>query len=126
MSHHTCHAHECPMLVPPRLFMCLPHWRSLAKVTRDAVWREYRPGQEIRKNPSLRYLAVQRFAVGEACMRSELSAKIASRYFEEAMTFRQRCIDKGLGDPLGPELLRVRDALIPPPRARARKVKHAS
>lgn len=120
---HTCHAHDCEVDVPPAMFMCKPHWYSLCKPTRDAIWREYRPRQEVTKRPSLRYLAVQRFAVGEALARAGGSVKTASRYFEEGQTFRQRCIEGGLGDPFDETLLLVRDRLIPPPRVRR---KHAS
>ena len=33
------------------------------KQLREAVWSEYRPGQEIDKRPSAEYMAVQRAAV---------------------------------------------------------------
>lgn len=60
---HTCHAHACTRAVPPRMFMCRAHWFSLRKPIRDAIWNEYRSGQEIDKRPSLRYLAVQQRAI---------------------------------------------------------------
>lgn len=37
---------------------CREHWFKLPKQLRDAVWRAYRPGQEITKTPSVRYLVV--------------------------------------------------------------------
>lgn len=37
---------------------CKTHWFSLPKFLRDAVWREYRSGQEIRKDPSTGYIVV--------------------------------------------------------------------
>lgn len=46
MRQHGCHAKECPMAVPPKMFMCKKHWYRLPKDMRDAVWREYNPGQE--------------------------------------------------------------------------------
>ena len=46
---HVCHARGCTIPVPPKLFMCKRHWFSLPKIMRDAVWREYQPGQEQRK-----------------------------------------------------------------------------
>lgn len=49
---HHCHAHGCTRAVPPKLFMCKSHWYALPKPVRDAVWREYRPGQERDKRPS--------------------------------------------------------------------------
>jgi len=70
MLHH-CHAHECKEEVPPRMMMCRIHWFALRKALRDAVWREYKNGQEKSKTPTARYMAVQ-----------------------------QRAIEKGQGDPL--------------------------
>lgn len=56
---HHCHAPGCPVPVPPKMFMCRPHWFRLPKPMRDAVWKHYRPGQEERKVPvSKEYLRV--------------------------------------------------------------------
>jgi hypothetical protein len=55
---HTCHWTDCKREVAPRFLMCPTHWNRLPKLLRDAVWREYRPGQEIDKRPSPAYLAV--------------------------------------------------------------------
>lgn len=43
---------------------CREHWFKLPKPLRDQVWREYRPGQEITKTPSVRYLAVAALVQG--------------------------------------------------------------
>jgi hypothetical protein len=84
------------------MFMCRGHWYGLRKPTRDAIWREYRRGQELDKEPSLRYLAVQRFAVGEAAFRpnDETAALTAAGYFVEAEAWRRKAIASGQGDPL--------------------------
>ena len=37
--------------------MCKRHWFMLPKALRDEIWRTYRPGQEIDKNPSAEYMA---------------------------------------------------------------------
>lgn len=58
MTPHLCHAEGCTRPVPPKMFMCKPHWFALPKETRDAVWATYRPGQEVDKDPSDEYLAV--------------------------------------------------------------------
>ncbi len=55
---HTCHWTGCTTPVPPKLWGCKAHWYKLPKQLRDAIWQEYRPGQEIDKKPSVRYLAV--------------------------------------------------------------------
>ncbi len=101
MSHH-CHAHGCKTPVPPKMFMCRRHWFALRKPMRDAIWAEYRPGQEDDKRASERYLCVQRRAVGEVASKAndEQAAAIAAPYLLEAERLRRVCIDAGQGDPL--------------------------
>lgn len=43
---HTCHARGCSVAVPRKMFACRKHWYALPKPLRDAIWREYQPGQE--------------------------------------------------------------------------------
>ena len=62
---HSCHAINCKTEIEPKLFMCYKHWKMVPKKLQISIWNEYRPGQEIDKNPSIRYMAVQQFAVGE-------------------------------------------------------------
>lgn len=57
---HRCHWPTCERQVPPRLWGCRAHWRRLPERLRDAIWREYRPGQEVDKAPSERYREVAR------------------------------------------------------------------
>ncbi len=121
-----CHAHGCYTAVPPKMFMCKPHWFMLPADLRDAIWREYRPGQEITKNPSPRYMAVQKLAVarvafkpndkcstcGEAdnsTFRSSLCSdawhvtgerRVMTQYLLDAKQWRAAAIKEGLGDPL--------------------------
>lgn len=99
---HACHAHGCQKAVPPRMFMCLAHWRKVRKPLQDAIWREYRPGQENDKSPSARYMAVQRRAVAEVAFRpnDEKAATDAAPYLIESELWRDRAIAAGDGDPL--------------------------
>lgn len=99
---HTCHAPGCSRQVPPKMFACRDHWYQLRKKTRDAIWREYRPGQENDKVPSLRYLAVQRFACAELVFRpnDEKAAHATGVWLAHAIGFQQAAIEAGLGDPL--------------------------
>lgn len=99
---HLCHAVGCNREVPPKMFMCPRHWFSLRGAVRAAIWREYRPGQENDKNPSVRYMAVQRRAIGELLFKpnDESAARLAAPYLLEAETWRRKAIDAGLGDPL--------------------------
>jgi hypothetical protein len=55
---HRCHWPGCDRVVPPAMWGCKPHWFRLPKFLRDAVWRWYVPGQELRKDPSTEYLDV--------------------------------------------------------------------
>jgi hypothetical protein len=57
---HTCHWPGCKKIVAPRLWGCREHWLALPKRLRDEIWDSYRPGQEITKTPSSRYLAAAR------------------------------------------------------------------
>ncbi len=60
---HYCHAMGCGKHVPPKLLMCLKHWRMVPSDLQRLVWRHYRPGQEIDKRPSEAYLAVMKRAI---------------------------------------------------------------
>lgn len=62
MSHH-CHARGCRSEVPPRLLMCPSHWRKVPKPLQRDVWRTYRLGQEVTKDPSAAYLAAADAAI---------------------------------------------------------------
>lgn len=55
---HTCHWPGCERQVPPAMWGCKEHWFKLPKALRDAVWKAYRPGQEINMTPSAEYIAV--------------------------------------------------------------------
>ena len=102
MSAHTCHAHGCKIAVAPRFFMCPRHWFALRGALRAAIWREYRSGQEKDKQPSVRYLAVQRRAIAELLFKpnDEKAAALAAPYLIESEMWRQKAIDAGDGDPL--------------------------
>ena len=103
LSPHFCHAHDCRERVPPILLMCNPHWLSLPKPIRDAVWREYRDGQERGAvRPSSRYLAVQRLAVAHTALlpEDEEAALVAASYLMLAEGFAARAVEEGAGDPL--------------------------
>ena len=99
---HLCHAHGCNRPVPPAMFACKPHWYALPKPIRDAIWREYRNGQEDDKKPSLRYLAVQRWAVAHLAFKpfDEEAARVCARYMAEALHWQKQAVEAGQGDPL--------------------------
>lgn len=93
----------------------------------DAVWREYRPGQESRKDPTARYMAVQQRATAEIALYRPRSkrgiekvqtalglpvdgimgpatiaklAEIAEPYLASSRRWRKVAIERGEGDPL--------------------------
>ena len=77
---HLCHAHECKASVPPRMLMCLKHWRMVPKFAQDDIWKNYVPGQEIRKNPTNDYIKAQQRAVVLVLMKERnLDAEEAAR-----------------------------------------------
>ena len=56
MTHH-CHAEGCEVSVSPNMHMCLAHWQMVPKLLQGLIWKHYRSGQEIDKNPSIEYIA---------------------------------------------------------------------
>jgi hypothetical protein len=60
---HVCHAEGCNTPVPPKMLMCLKHWRMVPRDLQRRVWAAYVPGQEVSKNPTDEYMEVQRAAV---------------------------------------------------------------
>jgi hypothetical protein len=66
---HTCHANGCNNSVPPRMLMCLRHWRMVPRPLQQAVWATYVPGQEIRKDPTGNYLDAARAAINAVAER---------------------------------------------------------
>lgn len=99
---HTCHAPGCTRRVPARMFACLQHWRALPKAYQDAIWREYRPGQEITKDPSPAYMAVQRASCARLAFKphDEAAALACANILVEAQRWRQLAIAAGASDPL--------------------------
>ncbi len=45
------------------MLMCRKHWGMVPERVQQAVWRTYRPGQEVDKSPSEAYMLAQRAAV---------------------------------------------------------------
>lgn len=60
---HRCHATGCLIRVPPEMFTCRPHWFTLPKALRDAIWRAYRRGQCDDMSPSREYCEAAKAAV---------------------------------------------------------------
>ena len=60
---HECHAIGCKVAVPPKMLMCLRHWRMVPRPLQQRVWETYRPGQEATKDPSQEYMTEHLAAV---------------------------------------------------------------
>jgi hypothetical protein len=43
--------------------MCFRHWKLVPYALQKAVWDEYVPGQEIRKDPTLEYITAAHAAI---------------------------------------------------------------
>lgn len=97
---HKCHAHGCKRDVPEKFLFCSPHWFSVRRVLQNAIWNEYRVGQEERKDASDRYMSIQRLCVSELAFQGDKEMRaIAHRYAEQAEVYRQKAISAGAGDP---------------------------
>jgi hypothetical protein len=66
---HTCHAAGCSASVPPKMLMCLRHWRMVPRDLQRAVWAAYVPGQEQRKDPTREYMVAHHLAVAAVASR---------------------------------------------------------
>lgn len=53
---HHCHWPGCDSQVPPAKWGCTAHWFALPKGIRSAIWKAYRPGQELTQTPSRAYM----------------------------------------------------------------------
>lgn len=56
MSVHLCHNPNCRQPLPAHLVAHRSAWFALPKPLRDAIWSNYRKGQEDDKRPTLAYL----------------------------------------------------------------------
>lgn len=57
---HHCHWPGCTRQVPPAVWGCMPHWKTLPAELRDRIWRAYQPGQEVKGTPSAAYITAAR------------------------------------------------------------------
>ncbi len=60
---HYCHALLCERIVHPRMLMCPQHWNLVPRDLQRRVWDAYVPGQEVKKNPTRRYLNAMQAAI---------------------------------------------------------------
>lgn len=88
---HICHWDGCEKECPPAMWGCKVHWFTLPKFLRDHVWAAYRPGQEIIKDPSDKYLVVAwmvQLWIGEFKQGRKLSEKEFCGPFLESVRAR--------------------------------------
>lgn len=72
---HTCHAVNCKQIVSPAMLMCLRHWKMVPSELQRTIWNLFKPGQEIRKDPSPAYLEAARQAVAAVEERERLAGR---------------------------------------------------
>ena len=58
-----------PVEVDPGLLCCKPHWFMIPKPLRQRVWKAYRKGQEVTKDPTPEYLAAAKAAIAAVAER---------------------------------------------------------
>jgi hypothetical protein len=61
-GNHHCHWPDCGKAVPPAMWGCTQHWFMLPISIRNNIWRTFRPGQELSKNPSGAYVEAAKMA----------------------------------------------------------------
>ena len=87
---HVCHATRCNAKVPPKMLMCLKHWRLVPRDLQRRVWAAYVPGQEIRKDPTPTYLDAMMAAIEavdnkeRAALAAEARQRVLARVAERA------------------------------------------
>lgn len=58
---HRCHfPGGCDKLTAAAQFCCTHHWRMIPRHLQRKIWAAYRPGQEVDKSPTARYMEVMR------------------------------------------------------------------
>ena len=68
---HICHARNCTVPIHQTMLMCRRHWFMVPKPLRHAVWRNYRPGQEQDKEPTIGWLDAAHAAIEAVAEREE-------------------------------------------------------
>jgi hypothetical protein len=71
---HHCHANGCNEVVDPKFLMCRKHWFMVPQKNKLAVYRHYRKGQEIDKNPTAAYLEAAQAAIDAVARKEERKA----------------------------------------------------
>lgn len=79
---HTCHWPGCTKQCPPAAWGCKAHWYALPLGLRSRLWGAYVPGQEIKGNPSEKYLEVAK----------EIEAWIKNKVLEEQKPKRKKVL----------------------------------
>lgn len=91
---HKCHAARCNRFTPPSKFACRWHWFRLHYSIQQAIWREYKPGQENTKTPSKAYLAVQQCAVAYLAKLDNLKDEVTKAGLNAVM-YEAMCREQG-------------------------------
>ena len=60
---HLCHAHDCNVEIPPRLLMCLGHWRKVPHSLQEKVYAYFRSGKRSGRHPTPAWMIAANMAV---------------------------------------------------------------
>lgn len=74
--------------------MCYRHWTMVPADLRRLIWRHYRNGQEVDKNPSAEYLEVARKAQ-DSVLKKEFEACLQNHGSECGCWSRQKDVEIG-------------------------------
>lgn len=85
-SHH-CIMSNCAQEIPANRLMCRPHWKMVPQELQRAVWKHYRPGQEVDRNLSCDYMIAAKRAI-EAVVEFE-AQQLAAKGQTKVMYFCQ-------------------------------------
>lgn len=85
---HKCHACECEVEVPPNKLFCSVHWRLTPTRLQRQIYRYYRPGQEILKNPTFQYLMTMQLCIAYVA-KHEGKDKQADLAYENAKKYER-------------------------------------
>lgn len=94
---HECHAEGCGQPVPPRMFMCKPHWGMVPKAAQRLIWGHYEQGQERRKDPTWDYLYISQRVVEWLAEQEGIDPfRVASDFFQGDADL-EATVDRALG-----------------------------
>jgi len=82
---HRCHAMGCKRAIAAKFLMCGRHWAMVPPNLQTEVYRNYRPGQEIDKQPTQEYLVAMWRAIITVSQREGKTLDVFKKDREKAI-----------------------------------------